>query len=121
MSTRQIEEIELMLEELYDSRGTEKNLCASLNVEIGNEWVQLTRDMLNIYWPFDESEAKKLEQALQDVLPQCRLVEIDAGTFVMFEVELLDRRYMARLIDWMFTKVYSIRDEYRVEADTFEI
>jgi len=121
MSTREIEEIESILNDLYESRESEKDLCASLSIETGNEWIQLTRDVLNIYWPFDDVEAKKLEKALNDVLPKCQLVEMDAGTFLMFEIELLHKKYMARLIDWIFTKVYGLQDTYQIDAKTFEI
>lgn len=117
----QISEIESVLKELYDGLEEKPGLCATFNVVGGDEWVQVTENMLNIHWHWDRKVATTLEGALSEILPHCRLMDIDVGAYATYEIERVGVEEMARLVDWVLIEIYGVREEYELNTEIMEM
>ncbi|NOR84470.1 MAG: hypothetical protein GQ526_13360 [Ardenticatenales bacterium] len=117
----QIAEIESVLRELYDGLEEKPGLCATFNVVGGDEWVQVTENMLNIHWHWDRKVATTLEGALSEILPHCRLMDIDVGSYATYEIERVGVEEMARLVDWVLIEIYGVREEYELSIEMMEM
>jgi len=117
----QIAEIESVLKELYDGLDEKPGLCATFNVVGGDEWVQVTENMLNIHWHWDRKVATTLEGALSEILPHCRLMDIDVGAYATYEIERVGVEETARLVDWVLIEIYGVREEYELNTEIMEM
>lgn len=116
-----VAEIASVLEALYTGLDQGTDLCASFEVRGQDTWIQLTDDMLNIYWPSGRPEALELEETLQTKLPYCHLIAFELEVYVTYRIKRMSVEEMAALIDWMFREVYDVRDDYRVDTDVYEL
>ncbi|MBN1178361.1 MAG: hypothetical protein JXD18_04065 [Anaerolineae bacterium] len=120
MAEEQIEKIELALEELFDGISEGEDLCASFEIPGSEEWVQLTARELNIFWPYDEEDLHDLEEEMKDIFSRCKLTEFEEGVSATFEIELLELEDMADIVDWVFTEVLEVAEDYQLDIDVFE-
>jgi hypothetical protein len=121
LSMRQVTEIASVLDQLYGGLEQGSDLCASFEVQGEDTWIQLTDDMLNLYWPSGRPEALELEETLKDKLPYCHLIAFEMDVYVTYRVKRLTANEMAALIDWMFREVFDVRDNYRLDTDVYEL
>ncbi len=121
MPMSQVAEIVSVLDELYVGLDQGSDLCASFEIHRGDVWIQLTDDMLNIYWPSGRPEALELEERLKGKLPYCHLIAFEMDVYVTYRIKRLTAEEMAALIDWMFREIFDVGDDYRLDTDVYEL
>jgi hypothetical protein len=121
MGASQVAVIRSVLEELYAGFQQDVDLCASFETCSGDIWIQIVRDALNMVWPFDEVEAAKLESVLASKWPHCRILSIEAGKFMTFEIELISTGDMAGWIDWLFTNIFKVSRDYVLNSEIYQL
>ncbi len=116
-----VAEIASILDQLYTGLDQGSDLCASFEVQGEDTWIQLTDDMLNLYWPSGRPEALELEETLKDKLPYCHLIAFEMDVYVTYRIKRLSPEEMAILIDWMFREVFAVHENYRLDTEVYEL
>ena len=120
MGASQIAILEQILRDLYVTFEADPNVdwCLTFEVPGRDVWLEFTRRLLNMAWPFDSDAAYDLARGALQSLPECVLAEVEAGSFATYWFELPSVEQMAAIIDRLFVEVYQLEADYQF---TFEV
>jgi hypothetical protein len=100
-----------------------KDFCAEFkSPDSSAAWVQIVSDQINFYYPFKTNPDDQLRTLPIPPRPAMRCVEWEANTNATLESnDLRDVVWLSQFVDGLFTTLYALGPDYKLETDIIEL